>query len=150
MNMRINEKYSLPAGSRASLYLKKKTVNSNKVLYRQHIFRPCTLRILLIIYEKQDIQLTKQILNTAKLVMKENPQRAPPCVQYPTLKSVCDLQKLFELMKLVIVKSTSSFTVFYVILHKQLQSLHLYGKWKKLAFGSLLGNADNDKIKTKT
>ena len=60
------------------------------------------------------------------LVMIGDTQRVPPCGQYPTLKSISDLKTLFEMMGLLIVKSTSNFPEFYVLFYKQFQSLHLY------------------------
>ena len=42
----------------------------------------------------------------------------PPHGWNLTLKSVSDLQKSFEVMGLVIVKSTFTFTKFYVMPHK--------------------------------
>ena len=48
-----------------------------------------------------------------KLVMMEDAWRVHPCGwEYPTLKSVSELQKLFEIIGLVIVKSTFTFTGF--------------------------------------
>ena len=42
----------------------------------------------------------------------------PLCGGYPTLKSMSGLEELFEVMGLVIVKSTSTFTAFCVMSHK--------------------------------
>ena len=47
------------------------------------------------------------------MVMMGDAYRVPPCGwEYPTLKSASELQKLFEVMGLVIVKTTSTFTAF--------------------------------------
>ena len=47
------------------------------------------------------------------MVMMGDAYRVPPCGwEYPTLKSASELQKLFEAMGLVIVKTTSTFTAF--------------------------------------
>ena len=61
------------------------------------------------------------------------------------LKSVSDLKTLFKVMGLV--KSTSTFPAFYVVLYKLFQSLYLYRtNKKKLATRS----NSNSKIKIKT
>ena len=78
----INEKNSLPAGSGASWMKKRKEKLGTASEY-------CII-----------------------LAMMEDTKRVPSCGwEYPTIKSASKLQKLFEVMGLVIVKSTSNFTV---------------------------------------
>ena len=60
----------------------------------------------------------------------------PTCGWYPTLKSMSDLEKLFEIMGLVIVKSTTFIAVYVMSQIVSELVLHRTNRKKKLALDS--------------